>query len=436
MNIHRFPFLCNLAFILLLTTSAFSQMSTWISTNGPISQDGQWRAPFTGIVVNENNIVLGVAFRVVVDSVRSQFGIFRTTNQGGNWTATAAPYYSPCIASGSRDFFVGTDRVYYSSDQGISWYSIGLSGTILALAADMHNVLYALRETCNLENCGQILWRTPDTGRTWTSLPTGTNGFPFNASIAVSNPAALYYSVGPYLARSIDSGLTWTSIKVDTTHPEIKNIVTLRQTEVFLATDHGIFFSSDNGTSWQSRMSGLTDSSFLSILVVGQSDLIVGSYTGHVFHSSNNGLGWQPFNDGIAATRINDLAVDSLGYAYAATDSGVFRTTDKITGAREYSANEPYAFTLGQNFPNPFNPTTNISFSLPYKSFVSLKVFDVLGREVSVLLGEVLTSGRYSQHWNAGALPSGVYFYRLAANAVSSGLTGSFTETKKLLLLK
>jgi len=88
----------------------------------------------------------------------------------------------------------------------------------------------------------------------------------------------------------------------------------------------------------------------------------------------------------------------------------------------------PKAFALTQNYPNPFNPSTVFSFSLPANSLVSLKVYDVLGREVSVVLSQEMPAGNYSKQWNAAALPSGVYFYRLEA--------GSFAETKKLLLLK
>ncbi len=85
-------------------------------------------------------------------------------------------------------------------------------------------------------------------------------------------------------------------------------------------------------------------------------------------------------------------------------------------------------FKLDQNYPNPFNPLTTISFTLPAKSFVTLKVFDMRGREVSVLLGEELAPGSYSRKWNAGGLPSGVYFYRLQA--------GTLSETRKLILLQ
>jgi len=107
-----------------------------------------------------------------------------------------------------------------------------------------------------------------------------------------------------------------------------------------------------------------------------------------------------------------------------------------LTGISNSSLLIPSAFILFQNYPNPFNPSTTISFSLPSKSFVSLKVFDALGREVSVVLYEELSAGTYSKQWNAAGLPSGIYFYRLQARQTSGGQAGSFTETKKLLLLK
>ncbi|MBI3766091.1 MAG: T9SS type A sorting domain-containing protein, partial [Ignavibacteriales bacterium] len=88
----------------------------------------------------------------------------------------------------------------------------------------------------------------------------------------------------------------------------------------------------------------------------------------------------------------------------------------------------PIEFALQQNYPNPFNPATTISFNLPSKSFVSLKVFNALGEEVSVLLSEVLPAGTYAPQWNAENLASGVYFYRLQA--------GNLVETRNLLLLR
>jgi outer membrane protein assembly factor BamB len=108
----------------------------------------------------------------------------------------------------------------------------------------------------------------------------------------------------------------------------------------------------------------------------------------------------------------------------AITISGSGTNVDMVDSKLEI----PEIYTLFQNYPNPFNPTTTISFKLPVKSFVSLKIFNPLGKEVSVLLSKELAPGTYSQQWNATGLPSGAYFYRLQA--------GIFVETKKLILLR
>ncbi|MFH0736760.1 MAG: T9SS type A sorting domain-containing protein [bacterium] len=90
--------------------------------------------------------------------------------------------------------------------------------------------------------------------------------------------------------------------------------------------------------------------------------------------------------------------------------------------------NMPALFSLGQNYPNPFNPTTTIKFSIPYSNVVTLKVFDVLGAEVTNLVNEYKNAGTYEVNFDGSNLASGVYFYKLQ--------TGNFTQTKKLLLLK
>ena len=88
----------------------------------------------------------------------------------------------------------------------------------------------------------------------------------------------------------------------------------------------------------------------------------------------------------------------------------------------------PPVVTLSQNYPNPFNPSTMISFDLPKKSFVSLKAFDVLGREAASILSEEMSAGSYTRQWNANGLPSGFYFCRLQAD--------NLIDTKILILLK
>ena len=85
-------------------------------------------------------------------------------------------------------------------------------------------------------------------------------------------------------------------------------------------------------------------------------------------------------------------------------------------------------YILAQNYPNPFNPTTTIKYSIPYENFVSVKVFNVIGEKVATLVKKEMKSGTYTINWNAGDLPSGIYFYKITA--------GNFSETKKMVLLK
>jgi len=85
-------------------------------------------------------------------------------------------------------------------------------------------------------------------------------------------------------------------------------------------------------------------------------------------------------------------------------------------------------FSLEQNYPNPFNPSTSIKFTVPSSEFVSLKVYDVLGNEVTTLVNEQKAPGVYEVRFDAGDLSSGVYIYKLQA--------GNFTQTRKLMLMK
>jgi endo-1,4-beta-xylanase len=99
-----------------------------------------------------------------------------------------------------------------------------------------------------------------------------------------------------------------------------------------------------------------------------------------------------------------------------------------LTGVHNQADNSVKSFLLGQNYPNPFNPTTVISYQLPVNSYVTLKVYDLLGREVSTLVNEIKNAGRHEVKFDASKLPSGVYVYTLS--------TGNYTQTRKLILMK
>jgi len=108
---------------------------------------------------------------------------------------------------------------------------------------------------------------------------------------------------------------------------------------------------------------------------------------------------------------------------------------NSITSLNEEDYKQPKEFRLFQNYPNPFNSSTVISYSLPFDGFVTLKIYDILGKKIETLLSEFMQRGNYQFTFNSNNLPSGIYFYRLQA-LPTGRQAGSFVETKKMVLIK
>lgn len=108
---------------------------------------------------------------------------------------------------------------------------------------------------------------------------------------------------------------------------------------------------------------------------------------------------------------------------------------DVVTGVKEENS-LPKVYSLYNNYPNPFNPSTTIKYDLPKQSFVSLKIYSIVGEEVATIISEEQNAGRYQVQWNASQIASGVYFYQLRVGDPSSGSGQGFVETKKMMLLK
>ena len=134
------------------------------------------------------------------------------------------------------------------------------------------------------------------------------------------------------------------------------------------------------------------------------------------------------YEDKTPINGLNAYRMTAVNYDFGESDSSNTATVDNTTGAEENEKSIPQAFVLSQNYPNPFNPSTIISYALPSASHITLKVYDVLGREVETLVDEQKGIGLHSALFDGSLLAGGEYFYRLQA--------GSFIQTKKLVLLK
>jgi hypothetical protein len=149
-----------------------------------------------------------------------------------------------------------------------------------------------------------------------------------------------------------------------------------------------------------------------------------------IYLSSDNGANFATQYTGTGTYQAMNLCLAGntiRGWAVSAT-GGIIMYNEIITGISNNTGNVPENYALSQNYPNPFNPSTKINFSLPKSGMVDLRVYDVLGREVAVLVNGMTQAGTNSVDFNASELSSGVYFYTLRA--------GDFTNTKKMLLIK
>jgi hypothetical protein len=189
-----------------------------------------------------------------------------------------------------------------------------------------------------------------------------------------------------------------------------------------------ILKTTDGGISWNSQTSG-TGTLLNSVYFLDEdTGWVVGS-GGTILKTINGGATWETQSSGAQHSLSSIYFIDNNTGWTVGGGGTILKTNDAITQNNEkgYVLNQ-MEYHLAQNYPNPFNPITIIKYQIPTQSFVTLKVYDVLGNEIETLISEEKPVGSYKCEFYANKFPSGVYFYRLQA--------GSFVETKKMVLLR
>ena len=194
-----------------------------------------------------------------------------------------------------------------------------------------------------------------------------------------------------------------------------------------------VFRSSDMGATWSDISSNLPDAPVNAFAVDNnnQSVLYLGNDVG-MYVSFNTGANWEFLGEALPIVTVGDIKIHPIANFLVAGTHGrsMYKIDlDMVTGIEtDKGSTTLNSFVLEQNYPNPFNPSTTIQYTVGSKQFVELKVYDVLGEEITTLVNEEKSEGTYEINFSASVLTSGVYFYKLQV--------GSFIDVKKMILLK
>jgi photosystem II stability/assembly factor-like uncharacterized protein len=356
-------------------------------------------------------------------------GIWRSDDKGDNWIVLNFPVSGLIAihATSLNTIYVGTwgHGVYRSTDNGSTWTQTGSS------TLKVNDISSNSNGDVFIATFGDsALYKSTDNGLSWFSkihgIPKQTD--PIYIDAVINGPNSLLYAAGYKIYRSVNNGEDWSMIGTPNTDNSVSLLLT-SPGHLFVGGDNGVQRTTNDGLTWETVNFGSSQAFVGSLVANSRGNIFRGIGNGGVYYSDDEGDNWYDFNSGLTNNEVSDLAIDTHGVLFASTSGGgLFRTSSSTVNVNRDKSNRISNVSLAQNYPNPFNPTTTIKFQVPNSGFVTLKVFDLLGREVATLVNENMTQGSYERVFDGRGLSSGFFFYRLKSS--------TFIQTKKMILLK
>jgi photosystem II stability/assembly factor-like uncharacterized protein len=373
------------SFVILNSTNGGA---TWTRESAGIT-DWSTNSPgaFYGIsYFNNLGIIVGEAYNINYNVWGGYGGTLSTTeNSGLNWMSTLSgtrSLYDLCFIDSNIQFFVGGGgTIGRTTDDGKSWSAYDPYIT----AKTLRGISFADNKTGTIVGDSGIIIRTTSGGDYWMFQSSGTSHTLRGISMSDYYTA---FAVGDsgIILHTTNAGISWNSQSSGTSNT-LRAVSMINSNVGFAVGDNGtILRTTDGGANWESQPSGTSNSLRAIFMITANNGFIVGD-NGTILHTTNGGV-----------TSV------------------------------EYSNKVPTQFALLQNHPNPFNPSTVINYEISKSSFVKIKVYDVLGREIAIMVNEEEPAGKYSITFNGSNLSSGIYFYSITA--------GRFHQTKKMVLLR
>jgi photosystem II stability/assembly factor-like uncharacterized protein len=416
--------------------------------------------------------------------------IIRSTNTGANWSnlmyrRSLANLTDLYANSSGRVIAVGVDNgipdvITYSTDRGTTWNNANYIATDYINTISMLNantgfisgrwgrfakttdggVTWDTSKTANPalvpyfcngvdfvnETTGWIvggvagiggntkIWKTTNGGVNWVEQVSAYSG-PVGVKISMVDANTGYMSHGAGFQKTTNGGDNWILTTPPSTISTSYNPVkVLNANTVFTSSSNSqVYCTTNGGTSWDSLNFPVKAGTLFCTDWFDYNNGVAGGVIGVVGRTTNHGQTWQIYNTGGYTTMGVQMVHPDTIFAVSGNTYGaqIFKySKGPVTGGFFYEHKVPTDYTLKQNYPNPFNPVTTIEFDLVKAGSVSLKIFDLSGREYSSEIRNLnLISGNYKMNFNGAGLSSGVYFYSLIVN-------GTNIATKRMMMIK
>jgi photosystem II stability/assembly factor-like uncharacterized protein len=340
-------------------------------------------------------------------------------------------------------------KLYKTTDEGLSWarvlngintdekivnININSSG-IISLAASQPPTQMLYTKIYVSSNSGGSFTQKFFRDTTMLKLFAGTQG----SDIYVCGNKLPGVKDSAY--HSPDNGETWNRITIvdHNTFLQKRALGVNSNTGnlyAFVGTDNKMYRSTNHGSNWSLQpVPWGTDLTINCITFDSQNRMYLGTYKHGIYTTTNEGTAWENWTSGIYQqdglyTSINSIFAKADNSVYASANDGLY-SNGAVIGIEPGQNLLTNEYSLLQNYPNPFNPSTVITYSLGKTSFVKLRMFDVTGKEIAVVVNEQKPAGNYKIEFNIteyNNLGSGIYFYRLE--------TDDYSQTRKMVLIK
>jgi photosystem II stability/assembly factor-like uncharacterized protein len=357
------------------------------------------------------------------------------TFDGGKTWAPMADTVICCLDA--IDFFdgkhgtaVGEGQILRTDDGGKTWRE----QTAPLRLTSWRDVFQVTPDTAFIVGAHHVL-ATTDGGQTWVEqeshVPPGDN---LNAVFFTDSRHGIAVSDQGLVLRTTNAGEEW--LFEDRSLEPLEDVYFTNANHGVIVGGNGfILYTQDSGQSWKEVSSGI-ESWLLSLAFVSENIGFAVGQRGTILRTDDGGLSWvrEPTN---AAEWLHKVFVRDANNIFVVGVNGtILKRVDGVVSVRD-GPDETEAkpsFTLLQNYPNPFNASTTVSFNLPAAGAVTIKAFNVTGKQVGIVYSGHLSQGRHAINWHGEGLASGVYFLQLEFRALNT--SSKMMATRKALLVK